>query len=63
MKKVRNLDEQHIYEDCWNGKRKCNFAYPKEWFDISNKSQIYIPAACASRDKINIDVANASNNV
>jgi hypothetical protein len=30
---------------------------------ISNKSQIYIHAACASRDKINIDVANASSNV
>jgi hypothetical protein len=24
MKKGSNLDEQHLYEDCWNGKWKCN---------------------------------------
>jgi hypothetical protein len=23
-KKVSNLDEQCLYEDCWNGKWKCN---------------------------------------
>ncbi len=25
VKKGRNLDERHLYEDCWNGKWKCNF--------------------------------------
>jgi hypothetical protein len=24
MKKGSNLDERHLYEDCWNGKWKCN---------------------------------------
>jgi hypothetical protein len=22
------------YEDCWNGKWKCNLANPKQWLDI-----------------------------
>jgi hypothetical protein len=25
MKKGKTLDEQHLYEDCWNDKWKCNF--------------------------------------
>jgi hypothetical protein len=29
------LDEQHPYEDCWNGMCKCNLANPKQWLDIS----------------------------
>ncbi len=56
MKKCSNLDEQHLYEDCWNGKWKCNLADLKQWFNISivffsflvlknitKKSQINIP--------------------
>jgi hypothetical protein len=35
MKKNRNLDEQHLYEDCWNGKWKCNFANLEQWPNIS----------------------------
>ncbi len=34
VKKKSNLDEQHLYEDCWNGKWKCNLADPKQWVDI-----------------------------
>jgi hypothetical protein len=28
-KKGSNLDEQSFYENCWNGKWKCNLANPK----------------------------------
>jgi len=35
VKKGSNLDEQHLYENCWNGKWKCNLANPKQWLDIS----------------------------
>jgi len=34
MKKRSNLDERHLYEDCWNGKWKCNLADLGQWFDI-----------------------------
>jgi hypothetical protein len=30
VKKGSNLDEQHMYEDCWNGKWKCNLANPEQ---------------------------------
>ncbi len=30
VKKGSNLDEQHLYEDCWNGKWKCNLANPEQ---------------------------------
>jgi hypothetical protein len=30
MKKRSNLDERHLYEDCWNGKWKCNLVDPKQ---------------------------------
>jgi hypothetical protein len=29
MKKGSNLDERLLYEDCWNGKWKCNLANSK----------------------------------
>jgi hypothetical protein len=29
MKKGRNLDGRHLYEDSWNNKWKCHFANPK----------------------------------
>jgi len=35
MKKCKNLDERHLYEDCWNGKWKCNFANLEQLLDIS----------------------------
>jgi hypothetical protein len=35
MKKRSNLDEWHLYKDCWNGKWKCNLVDSKQWFDIS----------------------------
>ncbi len=35
VKKGSNLDEHHMYENCWNGKWKCNLADPKKWLDIS----------------------------
>jgi hypothetical protein len=35
VKKGSNLDEQHLYENCWNGKWKCNLLDPKQWLDIS----------------------------
>jgi hypothetical protein len=70
------LDEQHLYEDCWNGKWKCNLADPRQWFDIStilfsfyawknttNKSQINILATYATRVKVNLDVVNVSTNL
>jgi hypothetical protein len=34
MKKGINLGEQHLYEDCWNDKWKCNFVDLKQWLDI-----------------------------
>ncbi len=61
VKKGSNLDERYLYEDCWNGKWKCNLAYQQQWLDIStnffsfpsrkitNKSQISIPATYASK--------------
>jgi hypothetical protein len=74
--KVCNLDEQHLYEDCWNGMWKCNLANPKQWLHIStillsfsiqknttNKSQITIPTTYASRAKINLNATNASTNL
>jgi hypothetical protein len=33
--KRSNLDEQHLYEDCWNGKWKCNLVDLEQWLDIS----------------------------
>jgi len=60
----------------WNGKWKCNLAHPKQWLNIStiffsfptwknttNKSQINISTTYTSRVKVNLDVANASNNL
>jgi hypothetical protein len=35
VKKGKNLDEQHLYEDYWNGKWKCNFEDPEQLLDIS----------------------------
>jgi hypothetical protein len=62
MKKGINLDEQHLYEDCYNDKWKWNFVDLKQWLDISfvfflvsslknvsNKSHITIPSTYASR--------------
>jgi hypothetical protein len=70
------LDEQHLYENCWNGKWKCNLANPEQWFDIlttllsflahkntTNKSQINILATYASKAKVNFDATNASTNL
>jgi hypothetical protein len=34
VKKGSNLDERHFYEDCWNGKWKCNLTDSQQWFDI-----------------------------
>ncbi len=55
MKKTSNLDEQHLYEDYWNGKWKCNLIDLEWWLNIlvvissfptwkntTNKSQINI---------------------
>jgi hypothetical protein len=76
VKKGSNLDEQHLYEDCWNGKWKCNLVDLEKWLDISsiffffptqknttNKSQISIPTTYASRAKVNFDVVNVSTNL
>jgi hypothetical protein len=65
-----------LYEDCWNGNWKCNLANPKQWHDIlpilssffvqknrTNKSQINILVAYVGRAKVNLDVANALNNL
>jgi hypothetical protein len=35
VNKGSDLDEQHPYEDCWNGKWKCNLIDLEQWFDIS----------------------------
>jgi hypothetical protein len=35
VKKRSNLDEQNFYENCWNGKWKCNLVDPEQWLDIS----------------------------
>jgi hypothetical protein len=76
LKKGSNLDERHLYEDCWNGKWKCNLVYLRQWLDIStillyllvwkntrNKSQINILVIYAGRAKVNFDVTNASTNL
>jgi hypothetical protein len=75
VKKGSNLDERHLYENCWNGKWKCNFKNLKQWFDIStifffptwknktNTSQIVISTTNASRFKVNFDVVNVLNNL
>jgi hypothetical protein len=76
VKKGSNLDEQHLYEDCWNGKWKCNLVDLEKWLDISsiffffpiqknttNKSQISILTTYASRAKVNFDVVNVSTNL
>jgi hypothetical protein len=76
MKKRSNLDEQHLYEDCWNGKWKCNLINLEQWLDIStilfsflvrknttNKSQISNHATYAGRAKVNLDATNASTNL
>jgi hypothetical protein len=75
MKKGKKLDKQHLYEDCWNGKWKCNFADLEQWLDISciyflfptqkksNKIKFFILFAYANRAKINFDVTNSSNDM
>jgi len=35
VKKGSNLDEQHLYEDCWRGKWKCNLVDSQQCLDIS----------------------------
>jgi hypothetical protein len=35
VKKGLNLDEWHLYQDCYNDKWKCNLTNLKQWFDIS----------------------------
>jgi hypothetical protein len=65
-----------LYEDCWNGKWKCNLADPKQWLDIStilfsftilknttNKNQINILVTYLNRAKVNLDVVNASTHL
>jgi len=65
-----------LYEDCWNGKWKCNFADPKQWLDIStiilsfivrknttNKNQINILVTYLNRAKVNLNVINASTHL
>ncbi len=34
MKKGSNLDEGHLYENCWNRKWKCNLINLEQWLDI-----------------------------
>ncbi len=76
VKKGSNLDERHLYENCWNGKWKCNFKNLEQWFDISiilfffptqknktNMSQIIISTTNASRLKVNFDVVNVLNSL
>ncbi len=67
MKKGSKLDEWHLYEDCCNGKWKCNLANLKQWLDIlaifsyflsqkntSSKSQISILPMYVARPKVKI---------
>jgi len=76
VKKGSNLDGQHLYENYWNGKWKCNLADLKQWLDIAtifflvhvwknttNKSQINIPITYVGKTKVNFDVVNASTNL
>jgi hypothetical protein len=76
VKKGSNLDERHLYENCWNGTWKCNFKNLEQWFDIStilfffptrknktNTSQIIISTTNVSRLKVNSDVVNVLNNL
>jgi hypothetical protein len=76
VKKWSNLDQWHLYENCWNGKWKCNLADLKQWLDIlaillsflaqkntTNKSQINIFATYAGKAKVNFDDTNASTNL
>jgi hypothetical protein len=76
MKKGSNSNEWRLYENCRNGKWKCNLVDLEKWFNIStfhfyfyawkntmNKSQIIILDSCASRSKVNIEVVNALNNL
>jgi len=76
VKKGSNLDGQHLYENYWNGKWKCNLADLKQWLDIAtifflvhvwknttNKSQINIPITYVGKTKVNFDVGNASTNL
>jgi hypothetical protein len=70
------LDEQHLYEDCSNGKWKCHLTNLEQWLDIStiffffpiwknttNKNQISIPTTYVGRAKVNFDVVNVSTNL
>jgi hypothetical protein len=76
LKKGLNLDERHLYENCWNRKRKCNLVNLEQWLDIlaiifffpsqkntTNKSQINILATYAGRAKVNLNATNASTNL
>jgi hypothetical protein len=69
------LDEQHLYEDCWNGKWKCNLVELEQWVDISaifplfpfgkiQQTRVkFILYVYVGRTKVNLDVANALNNL
>ncbi len=76
MKKASNLDEQHLYEDCWNGKWKCNLIDLEWWLKIlvvlssfptwkntTNKSQINIPQSFAFWIRVNLEATNAFSNL
>ncbi len=76
MKKWSNSDDRHLYEDCWNGKSKCNLVDLEQWLKIvivlfpflsrknmTNKSQITIPNNYSFRVKVNLEATNASNNL
>jgi len=76
MKKWSNLDDRHLYEDCWNGKWKCNLVDLEQWLKIvvvffyflsqknmTNKSQITIPNNYSFQVKVNLEATNASNNL
>ncbi len=76
MKKGSNLDEQHMYENCWNGKWKSNVANLEQRLDIStiffyfhvrknttNKNQINVLTTHAGKTKVNFDVTKVSTNL
>ncbi len=76
VKKRSNSYERCLYEDCWNGKWKCNLENLEQWFEIVavlfsfpsqknmiNNNQITFLDSCYFRTKVNLEVINASNNL
>ncbi len=76
VKKGSNSNERCLYEDCWNGKWKCNLKNLEQWLkivailfsfpsqkNIINNNHITFLDSCYFQAKVNLEIIDASNNL